>query len=138
MPVNSVVVSLVIRVVERTNLCLCTDRRAESGAVVILTGAAVKVAHCHSSQFFPKDTVVDGRERWPTPWPPALARALEALAVITPPLVAARHAGSTAGSARDVAAGLHWVLRVQEVAGCLARESPLAYRGVWIVVQDIS
>jgi hypothetical protein len=53
MPVNRVVMPLVIRVVERANLYLCTDRRAESGAVVILTGAAVKVAHCHSSQLFP-------------------------------------------------------------------------------------
>jgi hypothetical protein len=49
MPMNSVVVPFVVWVVERTNLQMSIDRRAESGAVVIFTGAAVEVAHCHCS-----------------------------------------------------------------------------------------
>jgi hypothetical protein len=53
MPMNSVVVPFVARVTERANLSLIIDRRAEIGAVVLLTGAAVEVAHCHFCQLFP-------------------------------------------------------------------------------------
>ncbi len=64
-PMNSVIVPFVIWVTEGANLSVFIDRRAENGAVVLLTGAAVEVAHYHFCQFFPQNTVVDGREGWP-------------------------------------------------------------------------
>jgi hypothetical protein len=59
--VGGSIVPFVPSICEGTHLHQRGDGRADGGAVRLLIGPAVKVAHYHFTYFFPMDTVVD---RW--------------------------------------------------------------------------